>query len=190
MVILTDMDDTMEDLLTPWMAALAERWGVSKPREEVDRWDIPSLLPELTPEQIYAPLESEELWTSVRPLPGAAETLERLAGEGHQIYVVTASSFQTAQFKAKHVLIPYFPFIPIDHVIVASKKQMVRGDVLIDDGPHNLLGGTYQGILFDAPHNRTFPAKAHGLVRAKDWAEVYDAVQDAAVFRNRRCCIW
>ena len=90
MVILTDMDDTMEDLLTPWMAALAERWGVSKPREEVDRWDIPSLLPELTPEQIYAPLESEELWASVHPLPGAAETLERLAGEGHQIYVVTA----------------------------------------------------------------------------------------------------
>ena len=31
-----------------------------------------------------------------------------------------------------------------DQVIVTSRKQLIRGDVLIDDGIHNLEGGQYK----------------------------------------------
>ena len=35
--------------------------------------------------------------------------------------------------KMDDLLFKYFPFLDWDHVIVTSKKQMIRGDVLIDD---------------------------------------------------------
>lgn len=33
---------------------------------------------------------------------------------------------------------------------------MINGDVLVDDAPHNLVGGRYKKILFDKPWNRSF----------------------------------
>ena len=36
------------------------------------------------------------------------------------------------------------------------------GDVLIDDGPHNLVNGPYFRILFDQPHNRGIDEKKYG----------------------------
>ena len=57
-------------------------------------------------------------------------------------------------------------------MIVTGRKQMVRGDVLIDDGVHNLEGGAYRKILFTAPHNRSYDAEANGMTRADNWDEV------------------
>ncbi|MBR4813702.1 MAG: hypothetical protein IKZ69_07320 [Lachnospiraceae bacterium] len=43
---------------------------------------------------------------------------------------------------------------------------------MIDDGIHNLIGGSYRKILFDAPYNRDFDEKALGIVRVKNWQEI------------------
>jgi hypothetical protein len=44
---------------------------------------------------------------------------------------------------------------------------MIRGDVLIDDGIHNLEGGDYKKILFTAAHNRNYDAEANGMIRVR-----------------------
>ena len=49
---------------------------------------------------------------------------------------------------------------------------MVRGDVLIDDAPHNLVGGEYAKILFDRPHNRSFDHVANDALRVNTWEEI------------------
>ena len=49
---------------------------------------------------------------------------------------------------------------------------MIRGDVLIDDGIHNLEGGAYKKIMFTAPHNRNYDAEAHGMIRVDNWEEI------------------
>lgn len=36
------------------------------------------------------------------------------------------------------LLFRWFPFITWDQVIITSRKQFIKGDVLIDDGIHNL----------------------------------------------------
>lgn len=76
-----------------------------------------------------------------------------------------------------------FPFLDTNHIIIAHNKQMVRGDVLIDDGPHNLVNGQYFRILFDAPHNRGFNEKKYGMYRAVGWEQVYQLIHDNLVFK-------
>ena len=65
-----------------------------------------------------------------------------------------------------------FPFLSWDRVIVTRRKQLIRGDVLIDDGIHNLEGGDYTKILFTAPYNRDYDAEANGMIRVKNWDEI------------------
>ena len=48
--------------------------------------------------------------------------------------------------------------------------------ILIDDGIHNLLGGEYKKILMSAPYNKTFDAEANGMIRVRNWAEIYDVI--------------
>ena len=76
----------------------------------------------------------------------------------------------------ERVLFKYFPFLTWNDVIITSHKQLVNGDVLIDDGIHNLEGGNYFKILMTAHHNKKYDAEANGMLRVGTWAEVYSAI--------------
>ena len=55
---------------------------------------------------------------------------------------------------------------------------MISGDILIDDGVHN-LGGKYMGMLFTANHNRTVSddeLSELNAVRVNNWKEVYELI--------------
>lgn len=79
--------------------------------------------------------------------------------------------YHTCKTKVERLL-ELFPFLDWEHIIFACNKQMVRGDVLIDDAPHNLVGGEYAKILFDRPHNRSFDHVAHDALRVNTWEEI------------------
>lgn len=172
MKILVDMDDVLENLSEAWIGYLNNEYGTDVDRDTVRDWDMRLSFPDLTPAQIYAPLYDDEFWLTVRPIPGAAEALEKIIADGHEVYVVTASNYTTIKTKMEEVLFKYYPFLDWRNVIVAYNKQMIRGDVMIDDGPHNLVGGDYGKILLDAPHNRNFDEKSYGVFRAKNWDDV------------------
>lgn len=171
MTILVDMDDVLEKLVEGWTEVLNQRYGTKVSADDVDDWDISKAFPTLTREQVFEVAEEEELWYHVKPIEGAKQALETLIKEGHKIYIVTASVYQTVHIKMKEVLFKYFPFITWNQVIIASNKQMIKGDVLIDDAPHNLEGGDFHKILFTAGHNRKFNEKTIGAVRVNNWTE-------------------
>ena len=172
MVILVDMDDTIEQLLSAWLRRINERYGRSVRYEDVYNWDIALAYPGLTWEQVYGvPLEPG-FWRTVDPIPGAAEALQRLMAAGHEIYIVTATECDSVPEKMNELLFRYFPFLTWRQVIITANKQLIRGDVLIDDGPHNLEGGDYVKILMTAPHNRGYDAEANGMIRVSNWDEI------------------
>lgn len=183
MRILIDMDDVLENFSEAWINALNEEYGTDVDVNEARDWKMEKSFPDLTPAQIYAPLYDDAFWLTVRPIPGASEALERLIAEGNEIYVVTASNYTTLKTKMEDVLFRFYPFLDWRNVIVAYRKQMICGDVLIDDGPHNLVGGDYVKILYDAPHNRDFDAEGNGVIRAGSWDEICDYLE--IIFRKR-----
>lgn len=173
LTILVDMDDTIEDLLTAWVTHLNTLYGTNVNPDDISQWNIAKAFPALTAEQVYSPINSNAFWYSVKPIEGAADTLKSLLNDGHNIFIVTASAYETVPAKMNAVLFRYFPFLTWENVIITCNKQMIKGDVLVDDGVHNLEGGEYLKILMDAPHNRNYNAEQNGMFRVKNWSEAY-----------------
>ena len=148
-------------------------------------WDICKAYPTLKYTEIYGALQDPKLWELVEPIPFAAGIIEQLIKEGHQIYIVTSSYYKTIETKFDTVIFKYFPMIDWEHVIIACNKKMIKGDVLVDDGPHNLEGGDYAKILMSSPHNFNYPAESNGMVRAKSWFDIYNEIQKLAGSKKR-----
>ena len=179
LTLLVDMDDTLEDLLPAWVAWINKENGRSVDWQSITEWDMHKAFPDLSDDQIYSMLSLPEFWDTVRPKEGAVEYLKKLKDDGHLIYVVTSSDYRTIQTTMDHVLFRYCPYLTWNDVIVCSFKQMIHGDILIDDGVHNHMYGGYMSILMDAPHNRSFNPGRMDIVRAHDWEEVYEIIKKA-----------
>lgn len=178
LTILVDMDDTIDNLCQTWVAYLNKQFGTCVRHDDITEWDMAKAFPMLTPHQIYRPLDDPALWDRVLPIDGAQYTLRKLLSDGHRVFIVTSSDYRTLDMKMERVLFQYFPFLSWDDVIVTSRKQLICGDVLIDDAVHNLEGGRYQKLLMDAPHNRQYPVEENGMVRVKTWDDIYRAIQE------------
>ena len=176
LTILVDMDDTIEQLLQAWVRGANETYNRNVAYDDITSWDVSAAYPGLTWEQIYAIPMQPGFWKTVEPMEGAAEALQRMIAAGHEVFIVTATPYEVMFEKMSEVLFRYFPFLTWDQVIVTSRKQLIRGDVLIDDGIHNLEGGQYRKILMTAHHNLYYDAEANGMVRVRTWEEVEQVI--------------
>ncbi|MBQ8904569.1 MAG: HAD hydrolase-like protein [Oscillospiraceae bacterium] len=177
MTILVDMDDTIENLTEAWINYANNRFGTAINAADVTTWDPSEAFPSVSHEEMYALLLEDELYETVEPFEGTAYYLQKLISEGHEIFIVTNSPYQVMKAKMEMVLFRHFPFIDWKHVIITGSKPLIKGDVLVDDGIHNLLGGDYAKLLFTAPHNRSFDSDGNGMVRVNCWREVYEVIQ-------------
>lgn len=180
MKILIDLDDTMENLTDVWVTYLSEKYKLNVKPEDIVSWNMSDAFPTLTHNQIFGVLGDRELWGKVEPLPYAQEVIKRLIEEGNDVYVVTASYPKTFAVKQELILDKYFPFIDWGKIIITLNKQMIIGDVLIDDAPHNLTGGVYKGILMTAHHNNKISTKTTPFRRADNWKQVYQMLSEMA----------
>lgn len=181
LTVLVDFDQTLNNLNDAWVAYLNERHGTNVKPDDIECWDMTKAFPTLTSNEVFKPLFEEELWERVTPLPKAYDNICKLKYDGHKIYVVTTSNPMTLPIKLKKVLFKYFPFFTYNDVIITSHKQLIIGDVLVDDAPHNLQGDTtYAKILISAPHNKSFDERNIGAIRAKDWDEIYELITNIA----------
>lgn len=172
MTILVDMDDTIEQLLKTWLRRINEQCGRNVVPDDVKEWNLAAAYPGLTREQVYGVADAPGFWKDVEPVPGAAEALKHFMDEGHEVYIVTATEIAHIKEKMEDVLFRYFPFLNWSQVIITCRKQLIRGDVLIDDGIHNLEGGEYRKILVTAPYNKNYDAEANGMIRVNSWDEI------------------
>lgn len=180
LVILVDMDDTIENMLDAWLEIVNEQYGYNVDREQILVWNVAAAYPGLTQEQVYDVILHDEFWEKVRPIPYAPEALKHFMDMGHELYLVTATPYESVVGKMEQVIFKYFPYISWDRVIITRNKQMLKADILIDDGFHNHQGGDYIKILVDAPYNRAFDSKAAGMRRVYDWREIEKIVDDIA----------
>lgn len=175
LTILFDADDTVEDLLGPWLEILNSTYDTNVKPEDVTDWNVASFFPRLTKGQVFAPPYDSNFWSLIEPIDGSVRNLQKLITDGHDLYMVTASNYQTCAAKVERLL-EIFPFLDWNHIILASNKQMVKGDILVDDDPHNLVGGEYMKFLFDRPHNRSFNENEHSIKRVYTWDEIYEKI--------------
>jgi 5'-nucleotidase len=131
--ILCDMDSIVVDLMGPWLARYNEKFGKSVKLADVDHWDFMS-----TPDY-YTILNEPGFFRHLPALPGALEGVEKLLSAGHNVVLVTASGPDPASDKIAWMR-QYAPCFKNRMIITEAKtlKAAIGGDVLIDDGPHNM----------------------------------------------------
>lgn len=175
--IVIDIDDVINNLCECWCDWLSNQYGLSVTYKDVTNWDICSFFPELSKEQVFEPLSKAEFWDCVRPKEGAVEYIEKLVDYGYQVYLCTATDYRNVQMKYEKVIQRYFPFIKWEQIIVTSRKQMIKANVLIDDNINNLVGGDYLKLLMSAPHNQDVDTIMCRVYRVDNWEEIYNTIQ-------------
>ena len=176
--IVVDADDVLENFLDVWVNELNERYGLNYTVEAMKQWDMKSNIPNLTEEEIYSPLKDDSLWEMLMPKRDAVKFLEQLQADGHNVYICTThTTFETIKTKLFR-LQELFPFIDASQYIVASDKNMIRADIMIDDGVHNFASINYPCIklLFDRPHNRSIDCAYTDMTRVESWDAIYSIV--------------
>lgn len=179
LTILVDMDDTLINLGEMWVKTLNERYGTSVKPEDVTEWDITKFFPRLTKSEVFEILHTPEVWSKTTPLRDAVKYIEKLQMDGHKIVVVTSAPPKTVDVKLRYSLFRHFPFTYKD-VVIAYQKNLIKGDIMIDDAPHNLEGIKSLPILVTAPHNLDYEAEENGMLRANNWKEIYDYICEIA----------
>ncbi|MCM1222536.1 MAG: hypothetical protein NC548_49510 [Lachnospiraceae bacterium] len=179
LTILVDMDDVLENLVQCWTQTLNERYGTSVSEEDITNWHIAEFFPTLTKSQLFGVLQENGFWNKLSPMQNAPEVVERLIHDGHKVRVVTAAHFSTVAPKTD-LLLKLYPCLKWEDVIIAHDKSLIMGDILIDDGVHNLETSTCRKFLFDRPHNRSYCEAENGITRVHNWDEIYRLVTDMA----------
>lgn len=180
LTILVDMDDVLENLVECWVNELNKKCGSFLCEENITDWKIAKFFPSLTNDEIFSPLNTIEFWEKISPMQNAQEILKQLIDDGHTVRVVTASHYATVSAKIKRLLEMY-PYLKWEDVIIASDKSLICGDIMIDDGTHNLeVTSCGLAVLFDRPHNRSYNDEAAGMVRVETWDEIYKVVSEFA----------
>jgi 5'(3')-deoxyribonucleotidase len=172
--ILVDLDDTVYDLLSPWLKLLNEKHNTSITFDDISNWDMRLYYPDLSKTELYLPLNSGEVWDFVEPFPNAIEVINELRSNPNlEVYFCTATHFLTVTSKIQKTIMRFFPDFDYHNLIVTHKKHLINADFLIDDGPHNLKEFQGHRILYTAQHNRFINAGvALGAIRANTWMDV------------------
>lgn len=177
MTILCDADDTIQELTAHWIAELNRKHNYNIRKEDIKTWDMTKAFPGLTPDEVLEPLYRDEFWSRTTPIDGSSYYLEKLVKDGHKLLIVTASNPETFGAKTRKLL-EMFPFLSKEQIIRENNKQKIFGDILIDDGVHNLIGGRYKKFLFNRPNNSEFNEKEYDITRVYSWKEVYERISN------------
>lgn len=174
-----DQDNTIYDLSKPWYDAHNKDYPQHDLRSEhIKGWDTQQVCNNAgCKADIYSYFNRVELWRDGGIIEGAKEVIDQwryedLADLG---IVTTASNGMSMPYKIEW-LQKHFPYI--EDIIMTHKthvKHLLRGDILIDDGIHNLTKWQGVGILYTQPWNEDNT----DLPRANNWKEVDIMVRDA-----------
>lgn len=148
-VILLDVDGVLVDKTHEHLAAINARFGTSFTYKDVTDWNYSYM----TPEQIRY---QNELWDSPTLYDNEELSLAYLAtlSELRKMgRVIACTSPFVGHASSKYRFLRRCGFSMRD-IIMAKDKNLVFGDLLIDDGAHNIEEFHSRAILVDRPWNQ------------------------------------
>ena len=172
MRILVDMDEVCCKFVQRVVEWYNEDNGTSVTEDDIQTFDMKMGLGPQGEAFIRSYLRYPKFFEELEPIEGAVDGIEKLVSDGHDVAIATAipkcagiAYESKVQWIRKHL-----PGFDLKKFIAASEKHQLRGDVLFDDGLHNLEPWHAQGRLAVAmtrPWNRL----AEYLTRVSSWHE-------------------
>lgn len=131
--ILCDMDSIIADFYWGELEAYRKDVGHDVPDDVLNSWD--AKFP--NGKDCFYYFSQPGFFRNLKPIPGAHDVLKRWHDAGHQIVILSAATLTNAPGEKFEWLSEHYPWINRDNVIFTKRKELVRGDLLIDDHAAN-----------------------------------------------------
>jgi 5'-nucleotidase len=103
-------------------------------------------------------------------IPGSQEVLAEL-NCAYELFIVSAAVEYPQSLREKvDWLAEHFSFIPWQRIVLCGSKEIVRGEIMIDDHFKNLDFFPGRTLLFTQPHNQGRDDHPHE--RVNSWADI------------------
>lgn len=103
-------------------------------------------------------------------IEGSVEALEKL-NKTYDLFIVSAATkFPDSMAEKQEWLLEHFPFITWQQIVFCGTKEIINGDIMIDDHFKNLDKFYGQTLLFSQPHNLNRTENGHN--RVENWKEI------------------
>lgn len=170
MIILVDMDNVITDFdkgfLDKYRAQFPDAFYV--PIEERKSFEVEDDYPKELHEKVKSIYLAPHFFLDLPPIEGGIEALKKMRERGDDVIICTAP-----MRAYEHCILEKYQWVEThlgrewtERINLGRDKTIVRGHILIDDKPeikglgkeYTDLGGGWEHVLFDAPHNRHIPS--------------------------------
>jgi 5'(3')-deoxyribonucleotidase len=134
--VLVDLDSTCYDLLTPTLAWVNATKGLNLTPQDIKEWQWGKALGV----NLYDFWAQEGVFYNLKPFRHCKSALQRVNDWGvRQIFFSTLVDGPHVAWDKLRAIERDFPFIGKHNVLLTGHyKDIGRGDLLVDDGPHNI----------------------------------------------------
>ena len=168
-----DIDCVCNNLVEEWLFRLNNKYNLNVKYDDITSYSISQFFPTLSQEQIYEPLNDNDMWNSLVPRQDSIKYIKQLQDDGHEIKLITATDVHFMPVKCKWIL-KHYPFINEKDIWMVFDKTWIKADILLDDCVANLQGSSYLGICYSQPWNTAYKG-----LRVNNWKEFYNIILKA-----------
>jgi 5'-nucleotidase len=174
MDILLDLDDTCSQTLNAWVSLYNYEYNDNLKIEQITAWDIHNFVKEECGKKVYDLLATPEFFRHLPIFPDCARVVQKLHDAGNRVMIATSvpHNSPTAFYDKVNWVREHFPFLNKNDFFGAHEKYKIKGDLLIDDGAHNISAFPKYTCIFDKFHNQGTGA----TWRVSSWKEFEEKV--------------
>lgn len=115
-------------------------------------------------------VNSRNFFYNASPIKDSIDVVEKL-NSIYQVFIVSsATQFPLSLTEKMRWITKHFPFLSWKQVVLCGTKEIINGDIMIDDHFKNLDNFEGQTILFTQPHNISKSSDKH--IRVDSWKEI------------------
>ena len=159
------MDGVLADVYAQFIAYEKKEFGVTRQLA-----DLVGKMEDEAFENLYKYVNSKDFFADALPIEGSIEVVKKL-NEKYDLFIVSSATEYPLSLTEKMLwLAKHFPFISWKQVVLCGTKEIVSGDIMIDDHFKNLDPFKGKTFLFSQPHNQQRDPKNH--TRVNSWQEI------------------
>ena len=136
--LIFDLDAIIANLLDSWLEWYNQAYDDDLIIDDLTSYHLEDHVKPECGKNVFKFFHPPERYGMIPILPGASEGLSYLRKAEHDILICTATAGSTAQQKYE-IVKRAAPWIKRENIFIGSRKEVLKGDVFIDDAPKNIL---------------------------------------------------
>ena len=175
MRIICDMDEVIVDMINPLLKRYNFRYKADIAIDDMVQWEVPSDMREI--------FYSGGFFINLDPVDGALDGIRQLLEWGHDVVIATDNMGNPSIAYQKVKWFEYFLPQLSKNMMIGARKDLLQGDVIIDDNPEYLKSSPCPiKICMDRPWNRetVWLLPVSCIYSVHNWQQILDLFKGGA----------